>query len=132
MSHMTDRRTGSHRAALIAVCVMLSATTGGQTLPSAELETIKIDFLLRCIESLNGAQFLRNGSSYSPDEAVSHLRLKWRAAGSRVVTARDFIREVASKSSVSGLAYSIRFSDGRVVTTADFLEQQLAAYEREH
>lgn len=88
-------------------------------------EPQKIEALLASIEHLQGAVFIRNGSEYSAAQAVEHLRYKWNKAGDRVKTAEDFIVLVASKSSMSGLAYRIRFADGRVVDTATFLGEQL-------
>jgi Family of unknown function (DUF5329) len=132
VTHFAYRWIRSQRRACIVLFLALSAASSIQAQPTAETETAKINFLLHSIESLEGAQFIRNGTSYASGEAVAHLRLKWRAAGAHVVTARDFIRECASKSSLSGVAYSILFADGHRVTSADFLTQQLAAYEREH
>lgn len=103
----------------------------GQSEPIAQAESAKINCLLGSLGSLKDAEFLRNGAVFSAAEAVAHLRFKWRAAGARVVTARDFIREVATKSSVSGAAYRIRFPDGREVSSAEFLQKQLLACERD-
>ncbi len=97
--------------------------------PALELQ--KIDYLIGSVEGLQGAEFLRNGKSYDAQEAGKHLRLKLRMAGSRVVTAEDFIRLCASVSSMSGLPYQIKFGDGRVVSSADFLRQKLAEFGRE-
>lgn len=119
-----------------SLCILLALALGTSSLAQSETmsqaEIAKVNFLLGTISSLKDAQFVRNGASFSSAEAVAHLRYKWRAAGNRVLTARDFIREVASKSSVSGMSYTIRFSNGREVPAADFLQQQLAAYEKQH
>lgn len=55
----------------------------------------------------SGAKFVRNGAEYSGAEAADHLRRKWRAAGERVTTAREFIDALASRSSSSGEAYRV-------------------------
>jgi Family of unknown function (DUF5329) len=55
----------------------------------------------------------------------SHLRQKLGSAGSWVETASDFIENIASKSSITGAEYEIRFEDGRVVTAGEFLGQEL-------
>jgi hypothetical protein len=132
MTRFTYRCLASRCAAIMALLLAVSVSVAAKPPPLAEVEAAKINYLLHSIESLERAQFIRNGTPYSSSDAVTHLRYKWQAAGSSVVTARDFIRECASKSSVSGIAYSIRFSDGRVVSSAEFLQQQLLAYEREH
>lgn len=81
---------------------------------------------------MRDAQFIRNGTSYESAAAAKHLRLKLRAAGSRIKTAEDFIRYCASASSVSGIPYEIRFADGRVVRSADFLRGKLSEFDREN
>lgn len=92
-------------------------------------ENARIEYLLAIIASMHDAQFIRNGTSYDSAAAVRHLRLKLRAAGSRIKTAEDFIRDCASASSVSGRPYEIRFSDGRVVRSADFLQGKLSEFD---
>ena len=93
------------------------------------LETRRIEYLIASIESLPNAQFIRNGTAYDAKDAADHLRLKLRTAGSRVVTAEDFIRLCASVSSVSGLPYQIKFADGHTITSEAFLRQKLAEFE---
>ncbi len=93
------------------------------------LEARKIEYLVATIETLPNAQFIRNGTAYDAKSAGSHLRLKLKQAGSRVVTAADFIRLCASVSSVSGSPYQIRFADGRTITSEVFLRQKLNEFE---
>jgi uncharacterized protein (DUF934 family) len=100
-------------------------TLAGAPIP---LEEKKIDYLIASIESLQNAQFIRNGVAYEATAAAEHLRLKRRGAGSRVATADDFIRLCASVSSMSGIPYQIRFSDGRVVSSETFLRERLAEF----
>ncbi len=92
-------------------------------------EDQKIQRLIGSVESLKDAKFRRNGSDYDPKEAADHLRRKLKAAGDKVKTAEQFIDGLASKSSVSGEAYEIRYPDGRVVKTADFLKAELKKLE---
>jgi hypothetical protein len=96
------------------------------------VETARIEYLLAIVASMHDAQFIRNGTSYDSAAAVRHLRLKLRAAGSRIKTAEDFINYCASASSVSGRPYEIRFSDGRVVRSADFLRGKLREFDKEN
>ena len=100
-------------------------TLAGTPIP---LEEKKIDYLIASIETLQNAQFIRNGVAYEAKAAADHLRLKRRGAGSRVATADDFIRLCASVSSMSGTPYQIRFSDGRIVTSESFLRERLAEF----
>jgi hypothetical protein len=93
------------------------------------MESQKIDYLITVIETLENAEFVRNGKSYDAKSAADHLRLKGRKAKSRVKTAEDFITYCASGSSMSGKPYQIRFADGRAVLVAEYLRQKLAEFE---
>lgn len=94
----------------------------------APLETAKIQYLITAIETLDRAEFVRNGTGYDARSAADHLRLKLKNAGSRVRSAEDFIKVCASASSVSGKPYEIRFADGHTVTSETYLRSKLAAY----
>lgn len=91
----------------------------------APSETQTIESLIGTVATLQGAVFIRNGAEYSPKDAADHLRLKWKNAGRRVVTAPDFIQYCASKSSLSGKPYEIRLQDGRRVLASDWLWTEL-------
>lgn len=95
-------------------------------------ENRKIDYLIASIETLEGAEFIRNGKAYNARAAADHLRLKRRKAKSRVRTAEDFIKYCASASSMSGEPYQIRFADGSVMLTADYLRKRLAEFEADN
>ena len=109
--------------------LILSISAFAHAAGSRSLEGQKIDYLIASVETLQGAQFIRNGTAYNAKAAADHLRLKLRMAGSRVATADDFIRLCASASSVSGTPYQIRFSDGRVVSSEVYLRLKLAEFE---
>ena len=93
-------------------------------------ETERIEYLIQSIERLSNAKFIRNGSAYDAQPAADHLRLKWREAGARVKTAQQFIELCASRSSVSGQPYRIRFADGSTVTSEAFLRAKLKELDR--
>ena len=108
--------------------LILSISAFTHAADSSSLEGRKIEFLIASIETLQGAQFIRNGTAYSAKDAADHLRLKLRSAGSRVSSAEDFIRLCASVSSVSGTPYQIRFADGRTISSEAYLRQKLAEF----
>jgi hypothetical protein len=114
------------RQFLALLMLSFGALTHASSPPS--LEAAKIEYLIASIESLQGAQFIRNGIAYDSKAAAEHLRLKLRATGSRVATAEDFIRLCASVSSVTGTPYQIRFSDGHTVTSEMYLRQKLETF----
>jgi Family of unknown function (DUF5329) len=114
-----------HRLAVLVLVGLIAVAHAGDRAP---LENQKIAYLLKAIETLNNAQFIRNGTAYDAKSAVEHLRQKLSMAGSRIKTADDFIRYCASFSSVSGAPYQIRFSDGRIVTSQAYLRQKLSEF----
>jgi hypothetical protein len=112
------------------ILFLLGSLLGAQAADLPPAQSARIEYLIGTIESLPNAQFIRNGTSYDAKAAAGHLRLKLRNAGSRVKSAEDFIRYCASQSSISGMPYLIRFSDGRVISSGDYLKQMLAEYDK--
>jgi hypothetical protein len=100
----------------------------GTVYAQSPAEAAKIQHIITSVETLEGAQFLRNGSAYDARAAADHLRLKLKTAGSRVKTADDFIRLCGSKSSLSGEKYRIRFADGTIVDSEVFFRQKLKSF----
>ena len=93
-----------------------------------DIEQAKISYLIAEVGNLKGAKFIRNGKAYGVAEAVEHMNLKRRMAGSRVKTAEDFSRYCATRSSESGQPYLIRLADGHTLESAKFLHERLAAF----
>ncbi|MPZ76170.1 MAG: hypothetical protein GEU77_06570 [Deltaproteobacteria bacterium] len=93
------------------------------------LEKEKIEALIKQVNDLKTAKFVRNGSTYSADSAATFLRRKWQANQSEVKTARDFIDKVASRSGTSGKPYLIRLKEGKEIHSRDFLLAQLQRLE---
>jgi hypothetical protein len=91
-------------------------------------EGAKIQYLISSVEVLKGAKFIRNGKDYDARRAGDHLRLKLKAAGAQIKTAEDFIRFCASRSSVSGEPYRIRFSDGVTIEAEVFFRNRLKSF----
>ncbi len=92
-------------------------------------EDQRIEQLIQAVESLKGATFIRNGTEYTASEAGQHLRLKLKGAGARVKTAEDFIEGCASRSSLSGAAYKIRFAGGTLTETGPFFRKKLREFQ---
>jgi len=112
-------------SAAVVILVLLTAAHVCAQDPS---ETARIQYLLASVEALEGAKFIRNGSEHDARAAADHLRLKLRAAGSKVKTAEDFIRFCASRSSMTGEPYLIRLSDGTTVRSEVFFRNKLKAF----
>jgi hypothetical protein len=105
----------------------LLSLMGGYAYAQDSGEAAKISYLIGSVETLKGATFLRNGGEYDARKAADHLRLKLKMAGNRVKTAEDFIRLCGSKSSVSGEAYRMRFSDGTTMNAEAFFRERIKA-----
>lgn len=109
----------------IAALLFLFVFTNASAFALDADEKQKIEFLISSIENLQDATFIRNGNEYDARKAAEHLRLKLKKAGNRVKTVEDFIVLCASKSSVSGKPYRIRFKNGRSIETAVFFREAL-------
>ena len=110
--------TASCLSILLIVCAMISPLEMfAQTTTTHPLtEDQKIEALIVGVEKATNIQFYRNGSYYDAATAASHLRLKRRKAGSAVKTAADFIDKLATKSSVSGEIYKIKYTNGTEIS----------------
>jgi hypothetical protein len=80
----------------------------------------------------SGCEFERNGRWYDAAAAKAHLQSKYQlaSAGSQIVTAEEFIERVASKSSMSGLAYEVRCNGSEPRHLDGWLKEALVAYRR--
>ncbi len=88
-------------------------------------EAAKIHYLIASVETLEGAKLIRNGREYDTRAASDHLRLKLKVTGDKVKTAEDFITLCASKSSITGEPYLMRFADGTTVKSEVFFRNKL-------
>ena len=85
----------------------------------------EINALIVRVEHARGVVFIRNGSEHSAVEAAAHLRRKLAAAHGRIATSEQFIDHVGTRSSLTGIAYRVRFADGRETDSATWLRQLL-------
>ncbi|HWB07415.1 MAG TPA: DUF5329 family protein [Verrucomicrobiales bacterium] len=99
------------------------------TAKSELAEDRKIALLIEHVKQMEGATFIRNGSEHSPKDAAEHLSTKLAAAGKDDLTAREFIDNIASKSSLSDEVYTIRLADGTTVPSGEYLTKELAKIE---
>jgi hypothetical protein len=110
---------------IIVVLVLLSTSARAEPLT----ETQKIEALIQHVNDLKDATFIRNGKEHTPPDAAKHMRDKWQWKKSEIKTAADFITIAASKSSMSGKPYLIRFKGGKEVQSAMYLRAQLKKLE---
>ena len=128
----------SQRLSFIGCVLLLLMTTHvlAQVIdkPPVDLanEQARIAFLIDSIASLEGAVFIRNGTEHSATEAAQHLANKLARAQSSFFapakadwTAELFIEKLATKSSISGKPYIIRFNDQSEQLAGEWLTKQL-------
>lgn len=89
------------RAALVAALFAGMA----QAEPDATAQR-EIDHLLDYVAA-SSCTFVRNGDSYPASKARDHLAMKYRFTRSRLGTAEEFIRYLATESSISHEPYKI-------------------------
>ena len=102
---MTDHRI--RRLLLPTVATVAFALSHLATASGPDAAKDEIDHLLNYVAS-SSCTFVRNGNEYRADQARDHLAGKYRWAGSRISTAEEFIRYLASGSSMSGEPYHVR------------------------
>jgi hypothetical protein len=91
-------------------------------------EKEKIEALIKHVEGMEGAVFVRNGKEYDAPTAARFLRGKWERARD-VKTAREFIEQCATTSSTSGKPYLIRLKGGKEVKSGEYLTAELKKLE---
>ena len=105
---MTTSMTSPHihrtlLAAAAAVTFAMSQAVTAAEAPSKD----EIDHLLNFVAA-STCTFVRNGTEYPPDKARDHLASKYQFAGSRITTAEEFIKYLATESSMSGELYHVK------------------------
>ncbi len=120
------------RSLLAALMALMTGMAGASWAAPDDMEQARIERLLRYVEALKRASFVRNGKTYSCREAALFLRAKYAKMGEHVTTAAQFIEQIASRSSTTGEPYQVRFADGRSVAAAKALREELARMDRAH
>jgi hypothetical protein len=114
---------------LTAIFFVMGGALCVEAAEKALSESDKIEALIKRLEVLNDATFIRNGSDYNSKQAGRFLRGKWKAQGKDIKTAAEFIDKIASVSSTSGKPYVIRFKDGRETKAGEYLKTELKKVE---
>jgi len=117
-----------HTASFFLVAALTATLGVGDE--KALTEAQKIESLIKHVERLKDATFVRNDVEYDAKSAAKFLRRKWDSNKAEIKSARDFIQKAASVSSTSGKAYLIRFKSGRETTSGDYLRAELKKLEQ--
>jgi len=115
------------RSFLVSVTTLIALSAVAAAPPPHEQS--RIDKLIRFVETQKDMKFIRNGTEYSCAEAGRFLRGKLDSMGRDVTTAREFIERIATKSSMSGQPYQVKFGDGKTMLASQFLAEELKRIE---
>jgi len=69
--------------------------------------------------------FVRNGERFPADKAREHLAMKYQWTRSRMTTAEEFIKYLATESSMSHQPYTIVCANGKERPTGAWLAEEL-------
>ena len=94
----------------------------------AAYEHAKIEYLLVRIRG-SRKTFIRNRELHTASEAANHIATKWYRSGGQVKTAQNFIRYIASSSSMTGEPYLVKFRNGNTYPTGKILYNELERLE---
>ena len=100
---MIDRPVRRAFASLTAILVLALSSVAFAETPAQR----EIDHLLTFVAT-SPCTFVRNGTEYPPDKARDHLASKYQFAGSKITTAEEFIKYLATESSMSGELYHVK------------------------
>lgn len=99
---------------------------------SASMENTVQKEILHLFDYLekSNCEFNRNGSWYSPQEAVQHIERKyqWLVNRGMVNTAEQFIERAASRSSMSGEPYLVRCGDTKPIESSEWFTDELKKF----
>jgi hypothetical protein len=109
--------------AQLGVLALLPGICCAQLKPAAQHE---INMLLRAVGE-SGCTILRSGTVHTAAEAQRHLNMKYEhlAARSLLASSEDFIDKAATRSSMTGEAYTIRCGELAPVPTDAWLRARL-------
>ena len=111
------------RLALGACLAALALPAAADPTPAAQVE---IDHLLTFVAA-SQCTFVRNGTEHPAPEARNHLAEKLDFAKRRISTAEDFIRYLATESSISGEPYKVKCA-GKELPAGVWLTTELKRY----
>ena len=109
---------------------ILSSSLSADVQSKAEKEILH---LLQYLKQ-STCKFNRNGSWYSANDAVKHLKTKYRYLVKKglIKTAEQFIERAASRSSMSGKPYLVKCGDSKPVQTSDWFNDELKRFREEY
>jgi hypothetical protein len=107
---------------MIFAVVGLSATSPAHATLDASAQA-EIEQLLTFVEK-SGCTFIRGGDEADGTKARQHLAMKYDFAKSKLSTADQFVREIGTRSSMTGQPYKVRCA-GAVRESGPWLQEEL-------
>jgi hypothetical protein len=111
---------------ITCIITIIFFSTGASALAEKQDE---IEYLLSFVAESN-CIFIRNGKEHQAKKASEHLAMKYNHVRGRIKTAENFIDKIASKSSLTRRAYTIRCNDKQEVPTEQWLRDALQSYRK--
>ena len=110
----------------IPACLFLSLVFISQLVLADTVTEQEVGALIESIKT-SGCEFQRNGKTYNSVDAADHLAMKFSRGSRYAKTAEDFIKNLASKSSMSGKPYLINCAGKNSEPSGEWLSRQLSA-----
>jgi hypothetical protein len=111
--------------AIVLTATMVLAEDG----MSRENTDEAIEYLLTFVAQ-SDCTFIRNGRSYSGEQASRHMQDKRWYFKDQIVTPEDFIRLAATKSLQTGQPYMVRTKDGKDFFCDEWMKEALKVYRK--
>ena len=115
------------RRALVAASATLAVALSHAVCAAPPAQD-EIDHLLNFVAA-SSCRFVRNGTEYRPEQAREHLAAKYRYVASRIPTAEDFIKNLATQSSSTGEPYHVKCGTTDALS-ATWLADELKRYRK--
>ena len=117
---MNKKKNITTNAVVSAFCLFISGGAFAST-------TDEINHLLNFVSS-SSCNFERNGSTHPAAKAVEHIKKKYDYYEDDIVSAEDFIKYSATKSTMSGKQYQIHCEGKKTITSKAWLLTELERF----
>jgi hypothetical protein len=117
-----------HPVAVPKPVAVVSSPVPVVSAPLVMSEPDKIQFLIRGVELMKSAKFVRDGHSYTVAQAADYFRRKLQHETNRNITARDFVDNDASRGTRG--PNSFRLPNGQLLDAGQYFHDRLAILER--
>ncbi len=113
------------RPLAIALLLVDHVTTASADVPNEQRHEIEhlLNFIANTPCTIN-----RNGSLHSGEDALAHIKKKRAYFQNKITSTELFIEYSASKSTLSGMVYTVQCEGEQPTTTAQWLLSELARY----